>query len=189
MQGVDVRDFQVGQAVVVAHSGGHDFRHPRQPHFKSQVVVLRVQRGSVSDLLTVTAADLDNEWSLAAKHDAGVQALPLGRHRRPRPAFNVQQVGVFVLFKGLFQSLAHAVPTPGKSSDPRIRALAVRGFVVPAGLGVGSNRFAHYFFGSSLDNAAMKASWGTSTRPMAFMRFLPAFCFSNSLRFRLMSPP
>ena len=35
----------------------------------------------------------------------------------------------------------------------------------------------------------MKASWGTSTRPMAFMRFLPSFCFSSSLRLRVMSPP
>ncbi len=33
----------------------------------------------------------------------------------------------------------------------------------------------------------MKASWGISTLPMLFMRFLPSFCFSNSLRLRLMS--
>ncbi len=36
---------------------------------------------------------------------------------------------------------------------------------------------------------ARKASWGTSTEPICFMRFLPAFCFSRSLRFRVMSPP
>ena len=30
----------------------------------------------------------------------------------------------------------------------------------------------------------MKASWGTSTRPTIFMRFLPSFCFSSSLRLR-----
>ena len=46
-----------------------------------------------------------------------------------------------------------------------------------------------HFFGSSVDRAAMKASCGTSTEPMAFMRFLPAFCFSSSLRLRVMSPP
>ena len=34
-----------------------------------------------------------------------------------------------------------------------------------------------------------KASWGTSMRPTCFMRFLPAFCFSSSLRLREMSPP
>ena len=41
----------------------------------------------------------------------------------------------------------------------------------------------------SVDSAAMKASWGTSTRPTIFIRFLPSFCFSSSLRLRVMSPP
>jgi Skp family chaperone for outer membrane proteins len=38
-------------------------------------------------------------------------------------------------------------------------------------------------------STARKASWGMSTLPMRFMRFLPSFCFSRSLRLRLMSPP
>ncbi len=42
---------------------------------------------------------------------------------------------------------------------------------------------------SSVDNAATNASCGTSTRPMVFIRFLPSFCFSSSLRLRVMSPP
>ena len=42
---------------------------------------------------------------------------------------------------------------------------------------------------SSTFKIAMKASCGTSTLPIAFMRFLPAFCFSSSLRLREMSPP
>jgi len=42
---------------------------------------------------------------------------------------------------------------------------------------------------SSVERAAMKASWGTSTRPTIFIRFLPSFCFSSSLRLRVMSPP
>ncbi len=33
------------------------------------------------------------------------------------------------------------------------------------------------------------ASCGTSTEPIAFIRFLPAFCFSRRLRFRETSPP
>ena len=37
--------------------------------------------------------------------------------------------------------------------------------------------------------AARKASWGSSTLPMLFMRRLPSFCFSRSLRLRVMSPP
>jgi hypothetical protein len=36
---------------------------------------------------------------------------------------------------------------------------------------------------------AMNASCGTSTEPTIFMRFFPAFCFSSSLRLRVMSPP
>ena len=42
---------------------------------------------------------------------------------------------------------------------------------------------------SSSVSALMKASWGISTRPIDFMRFLPSFCFSRSLRLRVMSPP
>ena len=40
-----------------------------------------------------------------------------------------------------------------------------------------------------VDSAATKASWGTSTLPMVFIRFLPSFCRSSSLRLRVMSPP
>ena len=40
-----------------------------------------------------------------------------------------------------------------------------------------------------VESAAMNASWGTSTRPTIFIRFLPSFCFSSSLRLRVMSPP
>src|SRR6202040_378444 len=38
-------------------------------------------------------------------------------------------------------------------------------------------------------STAMKAACGTSTAPTIFMRFLPSFCFSSSLRLRVMSPP
>ncbi len=48
-----------------------------------------------------------------------------------------------------------------------------------------------YFFPASspVSRTARKAFWGMSTLPIDFMRFLPAFCFSQSLRLRLMSPP
>ena len=42
---------------------------------------------------------------------------------------------------------------------------------------------------SSSLRALMKTSPGTSTRPIAFIFFLPSFCFSSSLRLREMSPP
>jgi hypothetical protein len=38
-------------------------------------------------------------------------------------------------------------------------------------------------------NTSIKASWGMLMRPMLFIRFFPSFCFSNSLRFRVISPP
>lgn len=41
----------------------------------------------------------------------------------------------------------------------------------------------------SIFNTARNADCGTSTEPIWRMRFLPAFCFSSSLRLRDMSPP
>ena len=42
---------------------------------------------------------------------------------------------------------------------------------------------------SDVRNTARKASCGISTLPIRFMRAFPSFCFSSSLRFRVMSPP
>ena len=42
---------------------------------------------------------------------------------------------------------------------------------------------------SSSLRALMNTSPGTSTRPIDFIFFLPSFCFSSSLRLRVMSPP
>ena len=41
----------------------------------------------------------------------------------------------------------------------------------------------------SVFNTDKNADWGISTWPTIFIRFLPFFCFSNSLRLRVMSPP
>ncbi len=41
----------------------------------------------------------------------------------------------------------------------------------------------------SIRRALINVSGGMSTLPIDFMRFLPAFCFSSSLRLRVMSPP
>ncbi len=45
------------------------------------------------------------------------------------------------------------------------------------------------FLSSPRLSTARKASCGTSTPPTCFMRFFPFFCFSRSLRLRVMSPP
>ena len=44
-------------------------------------------------------------------------------------------------------------------------------------------------YSSSRLKTAINASCGTSTRPIAFIRFLPRFCFSSNLRLRVISPP
>src|SRR5262249_58406253 len=48
---------------------------------------------------------------------------------------------------------------------------------------------AHDFCPWPMLRTARNASCGTSTAPTCFIRFLPAFCFSSSLRLRVMSPP
>ena len=49
---------------------------------------------------------------------------------------------------------------------------------------------AHAFrFSPSRFSTARNASCGTSTPATCFIRFFPFFCFSSSLRFRVMSPP
>ena len=50
-------------------------------------------------------------------------------------------------------------------------------------IGIGCAQFPSIF------KAAMKASCGISTLPNSRIFFLPAFCFSSSLRFLVMSPP
>ena len=47
----------------------------------------------------------------------------------------------------------------------------------------------HAYFSLPTCSTARNASCGISTEPTCFMRFLPSFCFSRSLRLRVMSPP
>ena len=55
-------------------------------------------------------------------------------------------------------------------------------------LGLPARRRLTSSYSSSL-SAATNASCGTSTRPICFIRFLPSFWRSSSLRLRVMSPP
>jgi len=50
-------------------------------------------------------------------------------------------------------------------------------------------RFAPAGYSSPILNAAINASWGIDTDPYSRILFFPSFCFSNSLRFRVASPP
>lgn len=72
---------------------------------------------------------------------------------------------------------------------PAVVAPGSRTVVAPGSPVAGAAR--HFFLpdDSSLESTAMNASCGTSTLPTIFIRFLPSFCFSSSLRFREMSPP
>ena len=78
---------------------------------------------------------------------------------------------------------AHAADRRPSAADLGIESDALHGHEATR------RRYFLSFFSTSPESAAMNASWGTSTRPTIFMRFLPSFCFSSSLRLRVMSPP
>ena len=46
-----------------------------------------------------------------------------------------------------------------------------------------------FHMSSSTRRAATNASWGTSTEPTIFIRFLPSFCLVSSFFLRVTSPP
>ncbi len=72
---------------------------------------------------------------------------------------------------------------------PRLTAASSETVAAPYFPGGRTVARGYFALASPVESAAMNASWGTSTRPTIFMRFLPSFCFSSSLRLRLMSPP
>ena len=45
------------------------------------------------------------------------------------------------------------------------------------------------YFSFPVSSTAKNAFCGMSTLPIDFIRFLPSFCFAQSLRLRVMSPP
>ena len=89
---------------------------------------------------------------------------------------------------GVHRALQRAVDAAAAARE-RLRARAERHIL--SGRTLATVVVAAHFLpvGTSDVRAAMKASCGTSTDPMDFMRFLPSFCFSSSLRLRVMSPP
>ena len=78
------------------------------------------------------------------------------------------------------QATKHYIKSPEPHSQPLDRQTAIRYPILQI-----DGRKTQ----SPLSKIAMNASWGISTLPTRFIRFLPSFCFSSSLRFRVMSPP
>ena len=76
-----------------------------------------------------------------------------------------QVIGTDVTLRGLEHCAARHFPRLAASSDPAGQS------PLPA------------------FSTAMNALCGTSTLPIIFILFLPFFCFSNSLRLRVTSPP
>src|SRR5690606_9834348 len=92
------------------------------------------------------------------------------------------------------QALGHPVHAgDDRRQEQQQREVALHHVEIP-GRGVADEggkdrRSDHGHVYSSTCRMARKASWGTSTEPICFILFLPAFCFSRSLRLRLTSPP
>ena len=86
-------------------------------------------------------------------------------------------------------ALAH-VPRPrggnGTASADDVSAFSIR---VPGAGTLRGKRSARGSAHFSFLRILMKASCGMETFPISFIRFLPSFCLSSSLRLRVMSPP
>ncbi len=134
---------------------------------------------------------------MLGRHTSLGKGTMLGRRtslgKRASPAIGARRVKQTTLAR---RSALASHASPGKPSRrPRqpSRRSALRhhaqGRVARSNRGLlfAAERNARHY--SSTLRIAMKASCGTSTEPMAFMRFLPSFCFSSNLRLREMSPP
>ena len=91
----------------------------------------------------------------------------------------------------LFIESAHATQNVHSNEQMRASLSGASGFPQRSHTSRISSAIAsgYFFAGSFRLSTARNASWGTSTPPTFFMRFLPFFCFSSSLRLREMSPP
>ena len=83
----------------------------------------------------------------------------------------------------------HAEVAVLRAGGDRVRQQAVIRCRIGDRQSASHRRYFFSFFSVSPVSAATNASCGTSTRPTIFIRFLPSFCFSSSLRLRVMSPP
>ena len=188
----------------VVHAGldrlGDELGDARNPHLEGEEVALRVRGCRSNNLFARARADLERHGCAAPEELGQIDREILRDRRVADAATRLHHVTVRVGLPGAHEVRGQLARTPrerlraahedralGGLARTTIRSLAdgsvsLHGLVhlIPA----------HFLpVGTSEVRAAMKASCGTSTRPMDFMRFLPSFCFSSSLRLRLMSPP
>jgi hypothetical protein len=103
-----------------------------------------------------------------------------GRGRPLAKMLVEQHGGTLIVTTALGPGKAVAVMIPGW------RAVAGRAAYGRTAVATGGRRSGQL---SPMRRAAMKADCGMSTWPNWRIRFLPSFCFSNSLRFLVTSPP
>ena len=169
---------------------GHELGDARNPHLKGEEVTLGMGSRSSDDLLARARANLERHGSAASKQLSQIEREILRDRRVANAATRLDHIAVRV-------RLPRAREVRGqfaRASRERLRAAhedrALGSLTRTTTPGLIHPILAHFLpVGTSEVSAAMKASCGTSTRPMDFMRFLPSFCFSSSLRLRLMSPP
>ena len=87
---------------------------------------------------------------------------------------------------GLEPDRMFATDTWRRQGEPILAAPPARGAVTAASARTTTGR---RYSSSPVCRTDKNAFCGISTFPTSFMRFLPSFCFSHSLRLRLMSPP
>ena len=168
-------------------------RDTRTPHLERDEVRPRVLGSRVDDLIARAGTDLDDERRGASEHLLHVDVVAVDRFGRGLLARHVDDVLLGVVGERTVVTLGHAAAATGERAGPCERAFGRLALVTgrrhrtrdEAGLA----HFLSFGFSSPWLSAAMKASCGTSTEPTIFMRFLPSFCFSSSLRLREMSPP
>ncbi len=192
------------------HCLGNQLGNPRHPHLERKVITIGVGRCRGYDLLARPRTNLKGQRRPPAKEFLGVQMEIVGNSRVANASSRFNDIAVGVRFPrahkvdGEFTAPACKGLRPAHENGPlwdvsRSAATAcisasrlsdISSLCCCPARGLVTLCHGHFFpVGTSEVKAAMKASCGTSTRPMDFMRFLPSFCFSSSLRLRLMSPP
>ena len=144
----------------------------------------------------VTVSGFASTVSSLADGKAREQPLELGELReRRRPAAEKHRLDVVCQHVALLLELGEqridvGAVLPG-SPDHRDEVAVPAAMRAERQVNVEMADRAHYerFRSESRFSTARNASCGTSTPPTCFIRFLPFFCFSRSLRLREMSPP